>query len=404
MACTATYNTASPTVGAYGIYNDFYVFIENTSGSTTNLKFRIRVTDPDGVQYTLDVVPNENNDAVVNPIIRLRDTYFKSDYTGATESTNTNGWNTVQIEVGEISGDPASFQGYDTDDTFYFYNGYSKNEQQQLNYREPDWYDQTPYKLAKVKKTIYLLEDDIEILSIPNELNHTDGVAEPEDLQTTFYNAAGGVISTSTIDLTVRPDLSGTGYWNININTASLHDGTTAYAEVLVKYRDEGGLVDSEIITMYPLECQPKYDNYRLRWINRWGGEEFENFQMKATERIQVRRGKTILSTGVNYSTTTFAGIKNINLPQKREFGRSYERLFTLRTNWITQEQIDALEECFTSPAVLMFTPEYNPSTGDGLFPVLVKSSSYEVLDVKQGLKKVEIQLAIANREPSQLQ
>lgn len=414
MACTATYNTASPTLGSYGIYNDFYVFVENVSGSTTNLKFRIRVTDGNSDSYTLDVVPNAANDAIVQPLLRLRDTFFKSDYTGGIESTNTEGWNTVQIEVGEISGTPATFQGYDTDDTFYFYNGYSKDQQQALNYREPSWYNTSPYLLPKTKKNIYCIEDYPEILSIPNPLNLSSGVYNATTLTIEFYEEDPPLLpvllSTVTVDLTTRgPALSGTGYWNYNINeNAQLYDGTTTYAEVTVTWdTGEATTVDSEAIRLYPLPCQPKYEAYRLRWINRYGGEEFENFQMKATESIAITRGKKILSSGADYDSTTFAGIKNVNEPQLSEFGKTYQRNFTLRTDWITQEQIESLEECFTSPAVLMFTPDYDifsSLTGEGLFPVNVESSSYEILDVKQGLKKVEITVSIANRQPSQLQ
>lgn len=402
MACTATYNTASETLGHYGIYNDFYVFIENTSGSTTNLKFRIRVTDADSNQYTVDVVPNAANDAITNPLIRLRDTYFKGEWFDFGEAVNAEGWNTVQIEVGEISGDPATFQGYDTDDTFYFYNGYSKDKQQQLNYREPSWYDTTPYLLPKVKKEIYVLEDDIEVLTIPNPLTPSNGnTYYATEINWTYKNAAGATTSTATVDLTLRPTFSSnpTGYWQFNINTATLHNGTNASAEITVTWdTGEPAEVTSETIILYPQVCQQKFNPYRLAWINRYGGWEFENFQMLATESIQIARGKKILGTGVDYDATTFATIKDVDNPQMSEFGKSYERRFKIRSNWLNQDSLDALEEAYTSPKVLMYDED------DNLFPVIVEESTYEIQDVRQGVKKVEMTVSIANRQPYQLQ
>ena len=410
MACTATYNTTQQTFGAYGVYNNFFAFIENASGSTTNLKFRIRVTDADSNQYTLDVVPNANNDAIINPLIRLRDTYFKSDYSGQTESVNAEGYNEVQIEIGEISGTPATFQGYDTDDTFIIYNGYEKDNANQLNYRIPEWYDTTPYLLPKTKKEIYLLSTDTELLSMPYKMNLYD-VGEPLDTYNLknivfeYYQYSSPLdilLSTSTIDLTARPAFSGSpaGYWNFNINPPNLHDGTTDYCKVYAQYEYSGdsSLTNSEVLRVYPLACKPKYERYRLRWINRYGGEEYENFEMRATESISITKGKKILSDGVDYDTTTFGAILDVNNPQISEFGKSYQRNFVLRSDWLTQPQIESLEELYTSPAVLMFDPN------DDLFPVIVEDTKYEIKDVKQGLKKVEVRVSIANRQPTQLQ
>ena len=410
MACTATYNTTQQTFGAYGVYNNFFVFIENVSGSTTNLKFRIRVTDADSNQYTLDVVPNAANDAVINPLIRLRDTYFKSDYSGQLEAVNAEGYNEVQIEVGEISGTPATFQGYDTDHTFIIYNGYEKDKANQLNYRIPTWYDTTPYLLPKTKKEVYLLSTDTELLSMPYKMNLYD-VGEPpntyglKNIVFEYYQYSSPLdilLSTSTIDLTARPTFSGSpaGYWNFDINTIPLHDGTTDYCKVYTQYEYSGdsSLTNSEALRLYPLACKPKYERFRLRWINRYGGEEYENFEMRATESISITRGKKILSDGVDYGTTTFGSILDVNNPQISEFGKSYQRNFVLRSDWLTQDQLESLEELYTSPAVLMF------DSNDDLFPVIVEDSSYEIKDVKQGLKKVEVRVSIANRQPTQLQ
>ena len=403
MACTVTINSTNPTKGTYGVYNSNAVFIENVSGSTTNLKFRVRITDADSTQYTLDVVPNANNDAIIDPFIRLRDTYFKGNYNGFAEVVNAEGWNTVQIEVGEISGTPATFQGYDTDDTIYFHNGYSKDVEQQNGYRESNWYNSTPFLLPKTKKTLYLQLNDLEIISIPNPVNATTGVYFANDFVITYYDASGSVLSTTTIDLTARPAFSAnpTGYWEFNMNSATLHNGTTAYAEAYVVYETaEAEIVNSEVITMYPQSCQPKYDYFRLAWVNRYGGWEFQNYTMRRSENIQITRGKKILSDGNDYASTTYAGIKDVNNPQITEFGKSYQRQYTLRSNWLTQEEIDSLEECFTSPKVIMLDSLGFFGT---LTPVIVEDSSYEIQDVKQGLKKVEVRVSISNRQPTQL-
>lgn len=221
-----------------------------------------------------------------------------------------------------------------------------------------------------------------------------------ENLITENYEEDGTLISTDTIDLTVRPDLVGTGYWNIDINSAFV--GETYYKAVYCQWESGEGLIDSEEITIYRKDCNPKDDNYRLRWLNRYGGEEYQNFSLKHDKGIIIKRGKEVLSDGIDYAATSFEDISNVNNPNLREYATTYRTEWTLRTGWLTNEEINSLAECYTSNGVLLFNPEI--ATTNNEEPVIVLDNSYRILEVKDGLQKAEIRIKRANLEPNQIQ
>ena len=426
MAASVDYNNVNPTEGIYGVYNKFIARMTAPSKDAGDDKlkhsFRVRVTPLNDTSKQIirdfksvkDVgVAFPTLRANVNPVEPLRNTFFSFEYSGISEFTSSLAYSAVTIDIGEVyTTDPEiapTFRGYDIvqEEGFFFYNGYERFDPIGLiglNYREPKWYDETPHLLPKVKKTLYLLEGDEEFLSIPSYLNVYPEILGSDtnlkNLVTEIYNGDGTLDTTSTINLRLRPDLSGVGYWNISagVNPFNLTDGQYAevYAQWVTDGKEAGLLVDSERITVKRLKCKPKDDNFRLRWINRYGGLEYQNFQLKTDRSIQIKRGKKISSTGIDYDAATFADISNINNPNLKEFGTSYVTKFKLRSDFLTQEELNALQEAFVSSKVAIV---------DGLeeIPVIVEDSSYRILDVKQKLQKVEINVRLANFEPNQV-
>lgn len=396
MATTVNYKYSDSDVGIYGLYNDFFGIVERTGATVYNLTFKIKVTFLHNSEFIERPITPVGTTAVFSPLELVKG-FFKSEYNGNTEHTQPYGYNKVRVELGAIFGAtdsvPPTFEGYVTSNDFYVYNGYEMPPLIE-NYRNPNWYDTTPIKLPKAKKTLYLLEDDVELLSFPSEiLLDGIGLVNAKNLVTTFYDSDNLVVSTSTIDLTIRPDLNGLGYWNININ-AVLVAGST-YSKSKIQYESAfTGLLDSEEITVKRAECYPKQPNIRLLYINNFGGAEYENFQMKSDEELKITKGKKIQSDGVNYKATSFTDIKNINNPNLKEYGSTAARFKTLRTAYLNQEQVNALEYLYKSSVVIM----------DSSQAVLVQDTSYKIETVKDGLVMAEVKIQIANTEPIQRQ
>jgi hypothetical protein len=395
MAVTADYKYADPTIGVYGVKNPFYVIINRTGAAVYNLTYDLRVTYTNTGQVITKSLTPIGTQATANPLVLIEDFMF-NEYTGQTESSAPNSFGYVQIEIGEtfaaVEGDAPTFQGYDTDDSFLVYNGY-KPLMNELNYRDPNWYDTTPLKLPKIKKTLYLLEDDIELLSFPSFLALAGGVLVGATKRiTTFYDSSGSVIQTDETILTSRPDLTGTAYWNININPFFIEE--TAYVKVKIQYDDgESAEYFSEEITIYRAQCNPKQGRYRLRWANNEDGDEYQNFTLATDKIVQVQKGKRILSDGIDYAATTFADLTNINRPNIREVGNKTTNLRRLRTDYLRQEELDALETLYKSEAVIMFDHDNN------ILPVIVRDTNFTITDVRNELVKIEVLVEIANIE-----
>ena len=402
MAVTVNYNNASPELGIYGVYNPFMVLINYTGATPFYLTYKIKVTALNNTTVVeKPVSPTSGNFAQVNPLELIKEAFFKSEYNGTTEHSQPFSYSQIKIEVGAsfstAQADPPTFAGYTESDTFYVYNGYEL-QPTVLNYRDPAWYDTFPTKLPKVKKTLHLLENDIELLSFPSKIPDSTGtVLDASDLITRYYDSSNSLLSTSTIDLTVRPDLTGTAYWNININSIFL--GNTFYSKSKIRYAGGEGSADSEEITIYREECNPKQDRYRLYFINRYGGAEYENFTLAATTSYNIKKGKQIQSDGINYKATTFADIQNINNPNLQEFGNSTSKNITIRRDYFkTQEEVDSLAELFKSAVVIMF------DAVNTAFPMIVETSNYDQDLISQNLYKVDVRLLYANNELQQIQ
>lgn len=409
MAVTVDWGTGTGETretGIYGIYNKFVGLMSIPAAAKTNVSFRIKVNSIEDTSIesirNVDSISAVNFYATVNPVKVMQELYFKAEYNGNSENTSKLSYGGIRIRIGEVSsigGNAPTFAGYDTDDTFYFYNGYDLNNFSQDNYREPTWYNTTPIMLPKVKKEIYLTRDSsyIEMLSMPSYLNRYPVISGGTNLCNIIfkaYNSDGDLLSTSTIDLRARPDLSGVGYWNFPIQTSIIG---AEYAEVYCQWsitgEDVGDFVDSEIITIRRRECNPKDELYRLTWINRMGGEEGQDFGLKHDKSLAINRGKRISSTGINYSATSFEDISNINNPNRLEYGTSYDTKYTLRTDFITQGEIDAMRELFLNKNVIM-----NDS-----IPVIVENSSYKIVETKDKLQKIEVNVIVSNYQPNQI-
>jgi hypothetical protein len=402
MAVSVNYNNASPELGIYGAYNPFMVLINYTGATPFYLTYKIKVTALNNTTVVeKPVSPTSGYFAQVNPLELIKEAFFKSEYNGTTEHSQPFSYSQIKIEVGAsfstAEANPPTFEGYTQSDTFYVYNGYEL-QPTVLNYRDPAWYDTFPSKLPKVKKTLYLLEDDKELLSFPSKIPDSTGtVLEAGDLITRYYDSSNSLVSTSIIDLTVRPDLTGTAYWNININY--IFPATALYSKSKIRYDGGEGTQDSEEITIYRAECNPKQDRYRLYFINRYGGAEYENFTLAATTSYNIKKGKQIQSDGINYKATTFADIQNINNPNLQEFGNSTSKNITIRRDYFkTQEEVDSLAELFKSAVVIMF------DAVNTAFPMIVETSNYDQDLISQNLYKVDVRLLYANNELQQIQ
>ena len=407
MATVATYTNTNPEIGIYGLYNPFAVIISEAT-TVYNLTFRIRISIKDiaGTEVVRDVNPIGQT-AVVEPFKLLQDTFFKSNFDFLSLSPNS--FNIIKIEVGQSSStnpdNPPTFEGYvsEQEKEFYVYNGY-ENQPVAINYRDFYWYSFEPIKLPKIKQEISLLTADSENLSYPNKFrgffDSIDAIVIATNVITTFHRANGSEITGTEINEELE-EPSEIGYARKELNLLDFSiPVAAAYWKTKIRYTSQGGeplTYDSEEITVRRQECNPKQSNHRLYWVNRYGGDEYQNFTMLSEQSINIKKGKRIQSDGINYKATTFTDILNINNPNIQEFGNSATRNIVLRSDYLSQIEVDALAELYKSAIVVMLDDE-------GTHPMIVTTTNYRIVSVQQELYKVEVNLQYANNELMQIQ
>ena len=395
MATVATYTNTNPDIGIYGLYNPFAVIISNDGAARANLTFRIKVSivGISDTEVIRDVTPI-GQAVVVEPFKLLQDTFFKSNFDFLSLSPNS--FNIIKIEVGQTSSAtaivPPTFQGYVSaqDKSFYVYNGY-ENQPVAINYRDFYWYSFEPIKMPKIKQDISLLTTDTENLSYPNKFrgfyDSTDSILTATNVITTFHRLNGSEITGTATDVAIaEPTAVGYARQNLNLLDASIPAAASSW-KILIRYtNEEDTTYDSEIIS-----------NHRLYWVNRYGGDEYQNFTMLSEQSLNITKGKRIQSDGINYKATTFTDIQNINNPNIQEFGNSAIRNIVLRSDYLSQIEVNALAELYKSAIVVMFDD-------DGTHPMVVTTTSYKIVSVQNELYKVEVNLQYANNELMQIQ
>jgi len=425
MAVVVDYGSLDPELGIYGIYNNFKVRVttSETAKFKTSYRFKLTIYDgnayqSDSIVYDVEVNNQTNKIGIVNPVKMLQERWFKGDFiTDDIIRVDNKAYTKVKIEVGESYADtadiPATFRGYDTLEEFYFYNGYETINQnyRELNYRDPNWYDTIPIKVPLVQKIHTVFEGDRFMFAAPIYINgffdSLDYNFEIKKLILKSYTVDGIPVDTTTLDLLTLPGfIYSVGYFKYEIiqemykPAIFFNNPVVDRVDVYFEYLDdsEGGIFNSEIIKFYRDECLPKYDRFRLRWTNRYGADEYMNFVGNHSKTLTISGGKNIISDNTDYNAVSFSDISKTTNPDLISFGKTNKIAWELNSDYLTQEQINALADLYKSPKVLMY------DNNDEAIPVIVQDRNYKIDRIENNLVKVTINLLEANTEPNQIQ
>jgi hypothetical protein len=144
----------------------------------------------------------------------------------------------------------------------------------------------------------------------------------------------------------------------------------------------------TEKITIYIRECDTRYTNVRLKYLNRLGGWDYFDFNKRSDESINVSRSQyrqnLVKTTSGSYGyevgdrgNTTY----NINASRSEK----------VRTDWLYDGEVEALEELWTSPQVFFLK-------GDEHIPINITTNTLQVGKAEHfGLKRYEIEYQHAN-------
>ena len=206
--------------------------------------------------------------------------------------------------------------------------------------------------------TVYTVDD---IVKLNTNIYTTDGL----------YILSGVTGNYVVID---TPFISG-------ITTGTVSQITDYYNVTLLS---SGQTETSETLTVNINRDCFRYDNVELIFIDRLGSFIPANFELQSARKINIERSEyqTILGdlSGNKWTyNSTDRGRNQINT--------SVVQSLDVRSNWLTEDEANFLEELYSSPIV------YIKENGQ-LWPVIIRTNSY-IIQTKNNKKNIQISLTL---------
>jgi len=140
-----------------------------------------------------------------------------------------------------------------------------------------------------------------------------------------------------------------------NFNTIPIVDGY--YYKFSIKVMSSHGHLNPFPPIWYrgDTKCS-KYDNYRIKFLNKQGSWNYWNFNKDTTKTTTIERTEytrptqynyTLLTDRNNYSTSKLRGTAVLS--------SKAEQTFTMNTDWITEDSFTFLSQLVTSPEVFIY-------------------------------------------------
>ena len=194
-----------------------------------------------------------------------------------------------------------------------------------------------------------------------------------------WYDPGGVVysirLSSSTTQIIANTVVANNYLYNQNVGYDILSN--TLKSEILTNGYYKVGLYDfgdnllgSEIRVNVDT-CTQLYTNYRLHWLNQYGGWESINFNKVSTQKSEINRNIYKIPTPIGYT---------INDRLKRQFQTTITDKVAINTDWLTDTQLDWIRGLFESPIVFY-------EQGSNMIPVQLTNASYDTQYYTNGRK-----------------
>jgi hypothetical protein len=237
---------------------------------------------------------------------------------------------------------------------------------------EIDWlrFDYASYNITTGSQKAFLT-DSPRTIRIDSDQRHALSFILTDQLAADAYtikaysgfDASGSLLATGTVqnNLSVDPTWDKkyfripVGTRDITTMTPSEMTGSTPSTVLVgassytIQLQSTTATATSELFTFNIDQNCSKYDAVRVHWLNRLGGFDAHNFNLKSTERTDVKKSKydqqhnTLGVTSYSYAkksrgTTTY----NVELIEK----------LTINSDYLTESESTWMEDLITSPSV----------------------------------------------------
>jgi len=196
-------------------------------------------------------------------------------------------------------------------------------------------------------------------------------------------------------------------------NTAGCSLTITGHKQVSANSATFGAAVTKSVKFTIKEYCDTNlYQRVRLSWLNSLGGRDYMNFNMMVEKSTKTKQDEFVRDQ-LDWSGITPVPLLNDSILTgklgmvggMRPYNKQAEVSYELESDWLTQDQVNMLEELIKSPQVLAYFHDPNSSLTDD-FPQAVKvtDTSYSITNVRQ--KKMvqgEVKIELVNPQKMQV-
>ena len=236
------------------------------------------------------------------------------------------------------------------------------------------------------------------------------GAMRMSEVVITTYDSAGATIATSTIAApspSVYPATGQIRYMCINVGPHGLTNiasgsvtgaypiitaSVASYQIAFYGRTSMGGAINFFYRYVDIDDCAPKYDNVTLHYLNRFGAFDFVNIYGNHQKTLQSQKtfykGLNTYFDGsyeeVGVGDTTVSTPLSMN---EKVLNSSYENRQVFRSDWLTDFQIEALQDLITSPAV-------HSQDGSIYKKYQVTDNRYQFKNINEKLQRLDVNLS----------
>ena len=207
------------------------------------------------------------------------------------------------------------------------------------------------------------------------------------------YTSAEGNTYTETVDLTGTSAadriklipagvVNGSNWLNAGGYASEYPDGTAYYTIELLD--GLGQTIDSRT---FEYECEPKYDEVQIAYLNKYGVWDYMTFFKASRETMEVEREEYQKTLGsVNASGFSYGSYS----AQFQRYNTNSKKYLTLNTGWVDEGYKAKVEELLMSENVLILSLNRSVATGSGETYRLVQEIDDAIIQETSGFLNLE--------------
>jgi len=175
---------------------------------------------------------------------------------------------------------------------------------------------------------------------------------------------------TSTYTKTITPSI-GKSLQQLNISATAINIESAGFITSSMEYYT---VTVGGVTYKVNLICNGMFSNYKIHFLNKWGGFETMLFNKARKKSIEIEQKKyQQLGYRVNGSGVVSVKSGDIMHPQASVYSSSFKEKLKISTDWISDSEYIWLSQLVSSPYV------YLEDTDNTLYPVCISESNYEI-------------------------